>query len=476
MNFRIICSFLFICIVCFGCTPEQKSVPLPEDTVGFQLDPNTMTLVTFKLVGEALPGFPKVVSEKNSASALFERMGISYDIKQIDQNTWVSPLRLGNSYVIGWIVEGKKLFGYCSEPFTVTKDAEITFSPGLPATVEYVVTEPPEGIEAFPAVFLLPIKTISNGNETYLSWGVSEKINGPRTIKVEGLAAGNYRLSVRASNFRKFLDERIPFLIDRRDIEVKSGSYSKFEVIYPVLDTTVEENDVTVRGTLYDIEKNPLPERLVRLIPYNEEVTEPSTSLYYPSTITDPNGNFEFLGVRPNIYATLNYGYTSILLLKESMKEGTVVPVDLIIGVNTLPLALNYPAQNLVIDLKGGSSGKLSDFAGKTVVVDFWATWNESCRKRISEINSLAEKFSGRDDIIFLELSIDYDRAVWEKAVDDYQWNQLRHGWIDLKKNIYALNRLVPFSIIIDKDGILVATGNDLDIKSELDKILDNSN
>ena len=170
-------SLLCICIISFGCSPKPKSASFTQETFEFKMDPNRMTLATYKLEGETLPGTPKVVPARESMSALFERVGISFDLKQIDQNTWVGPLILGNSYVIGWLVEDKKLFGYCSEPFTATKDIEVTFSPEMPATVEYIISTPPKGIQAFPADFLLPIKTISSGNETFVSWGVNEKIN-----------------------------------------------------------------------------------------------------------------------------------------------------------------------------------------------------------------------------------------------------------------------------------------------------------
>ena len=231
---------------------------------------------------------------------------------------------------------------------------------------------------------------------------------------------------------------------------------------------------MTIRGTLYDFDKKPLPNQAVHLIPYDDEILEPLMSLYYPTSTTDLNGRFEFIGVRPNINATLNYEYTSILLLKESLKEKSSISVDLLISLNTLPLVVGTPAQNLIIDLKDGSSGKLSDFVGKTIVVNFWASWSTPCRKKLSELNSLAEEFSERSDIVFIELSIDYDRAIWEQTVDKSNWNQLRHGWLDLKKNIYLLNRTIPYSMIIDKNGILRARDNDLDIKLELEKLIKN--
>jgi len=475
MNVRITFFLICICVISFGCSQKPKSPSITQDAFDFHIDPNRMTLASYKLVGKTLPGTPKIVPAHSASHALFERLGISYDIKQIDENTWIGPLILGDTYVIGWIVEDKKLFGYCSEPFKAAKDIEVEFSPGMPATVEYVVSTPPEDIKAFPAQFIFPIRTISDGNETYLSWGVNERIDEPRVIKIEGLAAGTYRLSAYTHNAEKLLDARIPFLFDRREIEVKSGTSNKYEIIYPEIDTKVEETDVTIRGTLYDIDKKPFANQIVKLIPYENNLSDPMMHLYYPNCTTDPNGKFEFVGVRPNINATLNYKYTSVLLLNESLTEGTTISVDILLGQDTLPLIFGEPMQNLVIDFKdeGEGEGTLSNFMGKTVVVDFWATWSDSCKKRTAEMNTLAEQFSEQSDIVFIELSIDYDRAVWEQAVDESGWKQLRHGWLDPMKNIYVLNQKVPCSIIIDKKGILRTAGFDLDIKTELEKILE---
>ncbi len=472
MKVRMILLLICICFISFGCSQESKSPFITQDMNDFQIDPNRMTIATYKLLGKTLPGTPKIVPAHSASHALFERLGISYDIKQIDENTWIGPLILGDTYVIGWIVEDKKLFGYCSEPFKATKDVEVTFSPGMPATVEYVIGPPPKDIKAFPAQLILPIRTISDGNETYLSWGVNERIDEPRVIKIEGLAAGTYRLSTYTHNFDKLLDARIPFLFDRRIIEVKAGTFNRYEIIYPEIDTEVEETDVTIRGTLYDIDKKPFSNQIVKLIPFENNLRDPMMNLYYPNCTTDPNGKFEFVGVRPHINATLNYEYTSILLLNESLTEGASISVDMFLGLNTYPLIIGQPVQNLVIDYKGGSEGKLSDFTGKTVVVDFWASWSESSKKRAVELNSLAEQFSDNSDIVFIQLSIDYDRAAWEQAVDEAGWKQLRHGWLDLKKNIYVLNQKIPLSVIIDKAGILRTGGYDLDIKLELEKIL----
>jgi thiol-disulfide isomerase/thioredoxin len=435
-----------------------------------------MTLVTYRLTGKTLPGKPKIVPAEEAASALFERFGISCDFEQIDDKTWVGPLVLGHNYVIGWIVEDKKLFGYCSEPFKATKDLEVTFSPGMPSTFEYTMPAPPENMPTFPAKLLLMIKTTSNGLETFLSWGVNEIINEPGTIKIGGLAAGTYKLSVIHTKSQQYRKEHQPFMLDERLIEIKNNTHNRIKAVYPKIDNTVEANDITIRGTLYDNNIKPLPDMIVELTPYTFETKEQILNLYYPRITTDPNGKFEFVGVRPNTTYMVNCDYSAILLIKELMKENASISLDLVLGSITIPTNIGTPIAELIIDWKDGSSGKLSDFIGKTTVVNFQANWCKACEKRVTELNSFASKFAEREDIVFLELGIDFDRAVWEETLDKHNWDNLHHGWFDLKKNAYVINKPLPYSFIIDKNGILRAVNMNLDIEHELEKILEDSN
>jgi thiol-disulfide isomerase/thioredoxin len=443
-----------------------------DETIEFAFDPNTMAFVTFKLEGKTLPGKPKIAFANDPASALFERWGIPLGLNQTDPNTWVRPLPLGDEFVVGWIADNKKLFGYCSKPFKVTKNLVVTFSPGMPTIFEYDLTSPPKGVSVFPVEFFLPIKTVSNGTVTYLSWGATQTIDKPGVVRIDTLTPGTYRLSTHTVDFIKYQAKRNPCLYDIREIEIKPGIVNRFEPNYPVIDTTAEANDLTIRGTFYDYDKSPLPNTSVEIIPNFDDILQPMPNLYYPPITTDPNGKFEFTGVRPDTTFVFNSEYTNVILFKDSLKAKSTVSVDLVKGMNTLPLIAGTPVQDLVIDWKDGSSSSLSDFTGKTLVLNFWATWSEPSRNRASRLNTLAESFPGQNDVHFIDLNLDYDRAIWEKAVNNSEWKALRHGWFEFKKNAFVLNKHLPYSIVIDKNGIIRAKGPDLDIKGELEKIL----
>jgi hypothetical protein len=93
------------------------------------------------------------------------------------------------------------------------------------------------------------------------------------------------------------------------------------------------------------------------------------------------------------------------------------------------------------------------------------------CIRAFPELNSLAEEFFDDSGVVFVALSVDHDAAVWKKMVDDSGWKALRHGRLDRKKNSFDFNRPIPYHMVIDKNGVVRAEGNGLDIRLELDKL-----
>jgi peroxiredoxin len=74
-----------------------------------------------------------------------------------------------------------------------------------------------------------------------------------------------------------------------------------------------------------------------------------------------------------------------------------------------LPLAVQ--------DLTGKTVG-WEDFAGKFVVLNFWATWCEPCTLEWPELDQLAERLGARDDVVVLAVSIDDDLEAVRRYVE----------------------------------------------------------
>jgi len=430
--------------------------------------------ITLKLEGKTVPGKPKVVSAENTFDALHEKTsGTSLALDRTGTNTWTGRGVEGERYVIGWIAEKgwfakrSKMFGYCSEPFTAHPGLTVEFSPGLPATFEYDLRNPPEAVKAVPAEVILQREIIKDNRRTFLSWGGQEEIKRPGILRIAGLAAGTYQISARTSDIQ--LNARTPVLYEDREVEIKPGLANRFDPNYPEIDSAVEAGDVTIRGTLYGPDKKPLANKTVHVIPLARNGFD--LSLYYPASTTDSNGRFEFVGVRPNRLVYVSSENTSINLGKQSLVENASVSVDIVLGLKKLPVAVGKPLEEIVIDWKEGETGKFSDLAGKIVVLDVWATWCAPCIRALPELNSLAAKLSGESDVVFVALSVDHDKVVWKKMVDESGWNNFKHGRLDRKKNSFVFNTPIPYSMIIDKNGVVRAEGNGLDIGLELDKL-----
>ena len=68
-----------------------------------------------------------------------------------------------------------------------------------------------------------------------------------------------------------------------------------------------------------------------------------------------------------------------------------------------------------------GTTTSLTDFRGKYVYIDVWATWCGPCKAEIPFLKEVEKKYHGNENIVFVSLSVDTDKAFqkWKKFVKD---------------------------------------------------------
>lgn len=105
-----------------------------------------------------------------------------------------------------------------------------------------------------------------------------------------------------------------------------------------------------------------------------------------------------------------------------------------------------------------GNMVSLSDFKGKCVYVDVWATWCGPCKAEIPYLKELEKSFHGKD-IVFLSVSVDDNKEAWEKMIKEKELGGVQlfaNGWsTEIMKN-YSING-IPRFMLFDKDGNIIS-------------------
>jgi len=136
-------------------------------------------------------------------------------------------------------------------------------------------------------------------------------------------------------------------------------------------------------------------------------------------------------------------------------------------------LAPGQPAPAFTLLDINGKNVSLSDFKGKYVFIDFWATWCGPCRAEIPAYKQLIADYKGHN-IVFISMSVDKDKAAWEKMVkeDKFEWLQL-HDPQTIKANKKYLVMYIPTFTLIDPDGKIVNARCPRPSNPELRTVLD---
>jgi thiol-disulfide isomerase/thioredoxin len=109
-------------------------------------------------------------------------------------------------------------------------------------------------------------------------------------------------------------------------------------------------------------------------------------------------------------------------------------------------------ASDFTLQDMGGKSVKLSDYKGKVVLLEFWASWCPPCRESVPGLEKLNKAYKDKGLVI---LAVSVDQGGWDDVKlfikDSGITYTVLKGTDDVAVKYQV--RSIPLSLLLDKEG-----------------------
>jgi cytochrome c biogenesis protein CcmG/thiol:disulfide interchange protein DsbE len=141
---------------------------------------------------------------------------------------------------------------------------------------------------------------------------------------------------------------------------------------------------------------------------------------------------------------------------------------------NTGPEFVAFPAPDFSLSDLQGNTVKLSQFRGKPVLINFWATWCAPCKEELPLLEKIYQANKNQLEILGVDIAEENTKVEAKVKEVGLSYTTLLDPYLQVT-NQYKVTAY-PTSIFVDKDGMVQAVKlgaiTDQTSQSYLDKIL----
>ncbi len=144
---------------------------------------------------------------------------------------------------------------------------------------------------------------------------------------------------------------------------------------------------------------------------------------------------------------------------------------------NIMKYAEGSLAPDFTLADQNGQAVSLSDYKGKVIYLNFWASWCKPCMTKMAQIRSIQAKLES-EGVIFLNVSLDRQKDTWLNTLSSKGIggvNVMANG--DIESNVarsYQI-KVLPLYYIIDRNGYFASKPKEHDL-IEIESLLSRLN